>query len=125
MTTTQKLVIEKLLEGCAIGPAGGTFRLRDPEGRPILKVGRRTVDYLVKWDLVRRRKGLLWIDKRKVRQLHGNSFTKRRYRENARAAKTKNTPPPCRRRKRSGLTDYSSKSQNVYGRIKRHFVGGY
>lgn len=86
------MIIEKLLQGCTIGPAGGTFRLRDPEGRPILKVGCRTVDYLMKWDLIRRGKGLLLIDKRKVRQLHGNSFIKRRYRENARAAKTINTP---------------------------------
>lgn len=79
MTSQQKFIITKLLEGCTIFSAGpGKIRLRDPEGRPIGKVTYRTF-YWLNRNLLRKQKGLFVINKTKVRQLHGNSFAKRLY----------------------------------------------
>ena len=81
MTPSQKKIIHVLLSGGTIAPAGRSFRLRDIAGRPILNVTGQQIWWLKKWELVRRKKGLFLLDRRTVRQLHGNSFIKRAYKE--------------------------------------------
>jgi len=80
MTSTQKRIIELLLGGASIynGMKSG-IRLRDTAFNPLIKIHTRTWTWLRCEKLVRKHKGLWVIDKRQVRDLHGNSFIKKEY----------------------------------------------
>lgn len=94
MTALQRIIIENLLAGGSIAPAGARLRLRDPEGLPLLSITKHTFSKVRAKDLLRRhpRHNLWLIDKRKVRRLHGNDTVKRLYRGKARAP-GKKAPP--------------------------------
>lgn len=78
MTKIQKDIIQKLLEGYNVygNPSYG-FRLRSPEMHAHLRFGIRTF-YKIR-PLLRKSNGVFLINKSKVRQLHGKTFTKRQY----------------------------------------------
>lgn len=98
MSPEQKYIIELLLEGYTIaGNREYGIRLRTPDCRVVRKINERTWDKLK--DILRREKsGLIVIDKRKVRQLHGNCIVKRIYKQKLKLKKEneKKVCYPCR-----------------------------
>jgi hypothetical protein len=88
MTPLQKYIIECLMEGYTIS-TNGKFgnRLRTPSGAPVRRFGDRTL-YWIKRRLMRRenKTGLMIIDKRKVRSLHGNCLAKKIYKQKSQKA---------------------------------------
>lgn len=94
MTPARKKVIELLLNGHNIAAAGSRFRLLDGKGNPVQNVAPRTLAWLKAFDLLRAdRRGVLVINKNKVRQWHGNSFIKRAYKGKTRGPDALKSPP--------------------------------
>jgi hypothetical protein len=80
MTELQKEIISKLLLGYNIaGNKTYGYRLRSPEHHVCRKFSYRTFHSFSK--LLRKQKGVFFIDKNKVRQLHGRTFIKQQYLE--------------------------------------------
>lgn len=93
MTSQQKIVITRLLEGCTIAALGSSgYRLRSPQGNVLMKVKAATFRVLrhgakatqpgssKRVGILRRLKsGLFVIDLNRVRQWHGRSFVKKEY----------------------------------------------
>jgi hypothetical protein len=78
MTELQQDILSKLLLGYNIvGNEKYGYRLRTPDHQVSAKISYRTFYPLKK--LLRKNKGLFVINKSKVRQLHGNCFTKKQY----------------------------------------------
>lgn len=98
MTHQQKIIVSKLLQGCSIAASDpGCIRLRDPEGRPLIKVSSATFSWLNS-NLLRKKKSLFVLNKTKMRAFHGNSYVKKLYKGKASAPGARNTPPPIKRR---------------------------
>jgi len=77
MTQSQKDIIVHLLAGGSIA----SYRLRDRNNNPMMKVNPQTF-YWLKSEVLRRMPGGFFIiNKTKVRQLHGNSWIKKTYKE--------------------------------------------
>ncbi len=82
MTSTQKKIIEALLKGATIyNGFGSGIRLRDEAFNPLIKIHMRSWGWMQREGLVRKAKGLWVIDKRQVRTMHGNSFIKKKYKQ--------------------------------------------
>lgn len=81
MTNAQKNIILKLLQGHNITiNSGQRYRVRDANHNPVQKLSPRTMRN-IKHFLRQEKSGLLVIDKRKIRSLHGNSWVKQKYKE--------------------------------------------
>lgn len=80
MTQLQKDIIQKLLLGYNIyGNSKYGFRLRSPEHHVCMKFGYKT--FFKIRDLLRRQGSIFFINKNKVRQLHGKTFAKTQYKK--------------------------------------------
>lgn len=80
MTSLQKQIVTKLLlEDCTIADCRSSgYRLRSKDHDPVLKFYRSTF-LSIKSILRKKAPSLYVIDKNKVRQLNGNTYTKRLY----------------------------------------------
>jgi hypothetical protein len=77
MTKIQKEIVVRLLAGASI--AGN--RLRDANHNPIMKISPRTF-YWLKRDVLRKLpSGSFVANKSKIRQMHGNAWIKKTYKE--------------------------------------------
>ena len=84
LTATQKQTVELLFEGCNIASCPtGTYRLRDAEHRPKMKLNGRTFNAIYKY--LRKEKGLYILNKNAVRQEHGKSWIKQFYKQSKEA----------------------------------------
>jgi hypothetical protein len=93
MSTTRKIIVEKLLQGYTIAALGpGQIRLRDAAGNPVMKITYRTF-YWLKRSILRKKKNVFLVNLSMVRQLHGNCTAKRIYKGKKVPPVVQNTPP--------------------------------
>lgn len=80
MTTAQKLLAQKLLEGYYLVPSGPHwFRLRSPDYIIIRKISSKSFQLFK--PLLRKKKNFYFINKNEVRRLHGGSYIKQSYKQ--------------------------------------------
>lgn len=90
MTPNQKFIAEKLLQGCYLVKAQPKwYRLRTPDHVVIRKISERCFKGIKA--ILRKKGDFYYIDKNKVRQLHGRCHIKLVYKSNQQSTHEKAT----------------------------------